>query len=79
MVALVAGTLTPTAGEVDAPGRVSALLELGSGFDPEFSGRENVFLNGAILGLTQAEMRELLPDILAFADIGEFVDRPVKT
>ncbi len=79
LLQLVAGTLSPTSGEVDAPGRVSALLELGSGFDPEFSGRENVFLNGAILGLTQAEMRELLPDILAFADIGEFVDRPVKT
>ncbi len=79
LLQLVAGTLSPTTGEVEAPGRVSALLELGSGFDPEFSGRENVFLNGAILGLSQAEMRELLPDILAFADIGEFVDRPVKT
>lgn len=79
LLQLVAGTLSPTSGDVDAPGRVSALLELGSGFNPEFSGRENVFLNGAILGLTQAEMRELLPDILAFADIGEFVDRPVKT
>ena len=79
LLQLVAGTLSPTSGEVDAPGRVSALLELGSGFNPEFSGRENVFLNGAILGLRQAEMRALLPDILAFADIGDFVDRPVKT
>ncbi len=79
LLQLVAGTLSPTSGEVDATGRVSALLELGSGFNPEFSGRENVFLNGAILGLRQAEMRALLPDILDFADIGDFVDRPVKT
>jgi lipopolysaccharide transport system ATP-binding protein len=60
-------------------GRIAALLELGSGFNPEFSGRENVFLNGAILGLTHDEVRDLMPSILAFADIGEFVDRPVKT
>lgn len=79
LLQLVAGTLTPTAGEVATQGRVAALLELGSGFNPEFTGRENVFLNGAILGLTHAEVRERLPDILAFADIDEFVDRPVKT
>jgi len=79
LLQLVAGTLTPTTGEVDARGRVSALLELGSGFNPEFSGRENVFLNGAILGLSHGEMRALLPELLAFADIGDFADRPVKT
>jgi lipopolysaccharide transport system ATP-binding protein len=79
LLQLVAGTLAPTSGEIDAPGRVSALLELGSGFNPEFSGRENVFLNGAILGLPYAEMRALMPELLAFADIGDFVDRPVKT
>ncbi len=79
LLQLVAGTLAPTTGEIDAPGRVSALLELGSGFNPEFSGRENVFLNGAILGLPYAEMRALMPELLAFADIGDFVDRPVKT
>src|SRR6185295_1050733 len=61
LLQLVAGTLTPTTGEVDAPGRVSALLELGSGFNPEFSGRENVFLNGAILGLPHTEVRALMP------------------
>ena len=79
LLQLVAGTLAPTAGEVSTSGRVSALLELGSGFNPEFTGRENVFLNGAILGLAHAEVRERLPEILAFADIDDFVDRPVKT
>lgn len=79
LLQLVAGTLAPTAGEVAIEGRVAALLELGSGFNPEFTGRENVFLNGAILGLTHAEVRERLPGILAFADIDDFVDHPVKT
>ncbi len=79
LLQLIAGTLTPTTGEVATQGRVAALLELGSGFNPEFTGRENVFLNGAIMGLAPAEMRERLPEILAFADIGDFVDRPVKT
>ncbi len=79
LLQLVAGTLTPTSGDVDARGRVAALLELGSGFDPEFTGRENVYLNAAILGVPRAETRALMPELLAFADIGEFVDRPVKT
>ncbi|HVO87376.1 MAG TPA: ABC transporter ATP-binding protein, partial [Casimicrobiaceae bacterium] len=79
LLQLVAGTLAPTLGEVESHGRVSALLELGSGFNPEFSGRENVFLNGAILGIERARMRELMDEILAFADIGDFIDRPVKT
>ncbi|MFO1395969.1 MAG: ABC transporter ATP-binding protein [Burkholderiales bacterium] len=79
LLQLVAGTLAPTTGDIDAPGRVAALLELGSGFNPEFTGRENVFLNGAILGVPHADMRELMPELLAFADIGDFVDRPVKT
>ncbi|MBK9117531.1 MAG: ABC transporter ATP-binding protein [Betaproteobacteria bacterium] len=79
LLQLVAGTLAPTEGDVETTGRVAALLELGSGFNPEFTGRENVFLNGAILGLSRAEMRALLPEILAFADIGDFVDQPVKT
>ncbi|MEO8507264.1 MAG: ABC transporter ATP-binding protein [Betaproteobacteria bacterium] len=79
LLQLVAGTLTPTTGEVVAPGRIAALLELGSGFNPEFSGRENAYLNGAILGIPHAEIRALMPGLLAFADIGDFIDRPVKT
>ncbi|MFO1322759.1 MAG: ABC transporter ATP-binding protein [Burkholderiales bacterium] len=79
LLQLVAGTLAPTTGEVEANGRISALLELGSGFNPEFTGRENVYLNGAILGVPHAEMRALMPELLAFADIGDFVDRQVKT
>jgi len=79
LLQLVAGTVTPTSGEVRTSGRISALLELGSGFNPEFTGRENVYLNGAILGISEAEMRERFADIAAFADIGAFIDRPVKT
>ena len=60
-------------------GRVAALLELGSGFNPEFTGRENVFLNGALLGFSQAEIEARFDDIAGFADIGEFIDQPVKT
>ena len=78
LLQLIAGTLTPTMGDIQTQGRVSALLELGSGFNPEFTGRENVFLNGAILGLPRDAVRELMPGLLAFADIGEFIDRPVK-
>jgi lipopolysaccharide transport system ATP-binding protein len=79
LLQLVAGTLTPTRGSVSVTGRVAPLLELGSGFNPEFTGRENVFLNGAILGVPSATLRARMQDILAFADIGEYVDQPVKT
>src|SRR5262249_12353003 len=79
LLQVVAGTLAPTSGEVTTHGTVAALLELGSGFNPEFTGRENVFLNGAVLGLAHDKVRELMPSILDFADIGEFIDRPVKT
>jgi len=79
LLQIVAGTLSATSGDVELSGRVAALLELGSGFSPEFTGRENVFLNGAILGLPHAAVRELMPELLAFADIGDFIDRPVKT
>jgi ABC-type polysaccharide/polyol phosphate transport system ATPase subunit len=78
LLQIIAGTLAPTAGETRVVGRVAALLELGSGFNPEFTGRENVFLNGAVLGIGRAEIETKLDRIFAFADIGEFVDQPVK-
>jgi lipopolysaccharide transport system ATP-binding protein len=78
LLQILAGTLPPTTGEVQIRGRVAALLELGSGFNPEFTGRENVYLNGAILGFGREEMDERFDEIAAFADIGEFIDQPVK-
>jgi len=78
LLQLIAGVLRPNRGEVHVRGRVAALLELGSGFNPEFTGRENVFLNGAILGLSREQIRQRMDDICAFAGIGEFVDQPVK-
>ncbi len=79
LLQIISGTLTPTSGSVEVNGRVAALLELGSGFNPEFSGRENVLLNAAILGLSEAEARDRFSDICAFADIGDFIEHPVKT
>lgn len=79
LLQIIARTLTPTTGQVLVNGRVSALLELGSGFNPEFTGRQNVFFNGRILGLTQEEIENKFDDIAAFADIGDFIDQPVKT
>lgn len=78
LLQIICGTLTPTAGRVETNGRVAALLELGSGFNPEFTGRENVFLNASVLGLSTEEIDTRLQDILDFADIGDFVDQPVK-
>ena len=78
LLQIIAGTLMPTTGSARVNGRVAALLELGSGFNPEFSGRENVILNGMILGLTQREILERFDDIAAFADIGEFLDVPIR-
>ncbi|MDR3631859.1 MAG: ABC transporter ATP-binding protein, partial [Desulfocapsaceae bacterium] len=79
LLQILAGTLAPTCGDVKTSGRIAALLELGSGFNPEFSGRNNVFLNGQILGLTQKEIEARYEQIAEFADIGEFIDQPVKT
>ena len=79
LLQLLCGTLTPTRGEIRCHGRIAALLELGSGFNPEFSGIENVYLNASLHGLNQAQTEARLEDILAFADIGEFIYQPVKT
>jgi len=78
LLQILSGTLPPTTGEVQINGQVTALLELGSGFNPEFTGRENVYLNGAILGFSQEEMDERFEEIAAFADIDDFIDQPVK-
>lgn len=78
LLQLICGTLTASHGHIATNGRVAALLELGAGFDPDFTGRENVHLNASILGLTPDQIEERMDDILAFADIGAFVDRPVK-
>ncbi len=79
LLQLVAGILQPTSGSVAVGGRVTALLELGSGFNPEYTGRENVFMNGAILGFTRSEMDRKLDSIFSFAAIGDYVDQPVRT
>jgi lipopolysaccharide transport system ATP-binding protein len=79
LLQICAGILEPTAGTATVNGRVAALLELGSGFNPEFSGRDNVYLNGAILGLSSKDMDRRFADIEAFAEIGEFIHQPVKT
>lgn len=79
LLQIIAGTLTPTQGDTTVKGRVAALLELGSGFNPEFTGRENVYLNGAILGISPEEMKVKFDSIAGFAEIGEFLDQPVKT
>jgi len=78
LLQIVAGILPPTRGLVRVQGRVAALLELGAGFNPEFTGRENVFLNAELLGLSRPEIERALPQIAAFAEIGAFLDRPVK-
>ncbi len=79
LLQIVAGILAHTHGAVEVRGRVSALLELGSGFNPEFTGRDNVYLNAAILGFSTAEIDRIFPRIEAFAEIGSFIDQPVKT
>lgn len=79
LLQVIAGTLPATEGEVLVRGRVRALLELGSGFNPQFTGRENVRVNAALLGLTAREVEASLARILAFAEIGPFIDQPVKT
>ena len=79
LLKIITGILTPTSGEVEVDGRISALLELGAGFNMEYNGIENVHLNGIMMGLSEQEIEERLPDILSFADIGDYVYQPVKT
>ncbi len=79
LLQIIVKTLMPTAGQVEVKGRISALLELGSGFNPEFTGRQNVFFNGRLLGLSQKEIEAKFDQIAAFAEIGDFIEQPVKT
>jgi homopolymeric O-antigen transport system ATP-binding protein len=78
LLQIICETMCPTEGTVDIFGRVSALLELGSGFDPDFTGKENVYMNASILGLSRREIDDLYPEIIAFADIGDFINQPVR-
>ena len=79
LLQIITGTLQATSGEIKTNGRITALLELGSGFNPEFSGKDNVWMNAAILGFTDAQIKEKYQQIIDFADIGEFINQPVKT
>jgi lipopolysaccharide transport system ATP-binding protein len=79
LLQIICGTLNPTSGSIQTNGRIAALLELGSGFNPEFTGRENVYMNAALWGLSRDEIDNRFDDIASFADIGEFIEQPVKT
>ena len=76
---MITGVTFPTNGEIEIKGRVSALLELTSGFDPEFTGRENIYLKGQILGLRDPEVKEVEQEIVEFAELEEYIDQPVRT
>jgi ABC-type polysaccharide/polyol phosphate transport system ATPase subunit len=79
LLRLISGIIRPTSGRVEAGGRIASLLELGAGFHPDFTGRENVYLNGSIHGLTRARVREVMDEIVAFAELERFIDLPVRT
>ena len=79
LLRLVSGIIKPTAGRIEAGGRIASLLELGAGFHPDFTGRENVYLNGSIHGLSRARIRESMDEIIAFAELERFIDLPVRT
>lgn len=79
LLQMICGTLNPTSGKIATQGRIAALLELGSGFNPEFTGRENIYMNASVLGLTQEQIKARYDDIVTFADIGFFIEQPVKT
>ena len=76
---MITGVAYPTSGEITVDGRVSALLELTAGFDPEFTGRENIYFRGQLMGLSDAEVRKLEPEIIEFADLGDYIDQPTRT
>lgn len=78
LLKILAGITAPTAGSLEVRGKIASILELGSGFHPEFTGRQNIVLNAAMLGLGEAEVRERMPEIVAFSELGEFIDQPVK-
>src|SRR6185503_14900134 len=79
LLQIVTGTLEPTHGSVSLEGRLAALLELGAGFNPEFTGIENIFMNTALTGISKSENESLLPEIASFAEIGDFIYQPLKT
>ena len=79
LLKLLAGTLQPTRGRVERQGRITAILELGAGFHPDFSGRDNLYFGGSMIGISHEEMARLEPEIVAFAGLGEAMSRPVKT
>ncbi|MBA3992444.1 MAG: hypothetical protein C0469_02885 [Cyanobacteria bacterium DS2.3.42] len=79
LLQIVAGVLRPTKGSIRAKGRITSILELGSGFQPEYTGRENVILNGVILGIPEIEIRRRLDEIADFAEVGDFFDQPIRT
>ncbi len=79
LLKIITGVTKPTVGSLETQARVGALLDLGTGFHPEYTGRENIFLSGAVMGLSEEEIRAALPEIIDFSDLGEFIDRPVRT
>ena len=79
LLKLITGVVTPTEGKITTEGKIAALLELGAGFNPEYTGIENIYLNGTMMGYTEEEMKTRVPDIIEFADIGDFINQPVKS
>ncbi len=79
LLKIITGVTKPTIGSIETRGKIGALLDLGTGFHPEYTGRENIFLSGAIIGLTESEIRDILPEIIEFSDLGDFIDRAVRT
>jgi len=79
LLQIICGTLTPTSGSITTVGRIAALLELGAGFNPEFTGRENALLNAAIMGVSKEQIKKRMPEVIAFSELAEFIDQPVKT